>query len=84
MPDEPIITPDADDMEFAMELTTRAEYIAGCYNCILAVGEVTTLTAADEKRQKRIIRRCLAILDKCTEEMYDEYFDDRKQVESED
>lgn len=61
-----------DDAE--VEFTTREEYITCAVNALNAVAEMNCMTSEDTKRQRRITRKCLRILDDMVSEMYDELF----------
>jgi len=64
--------------EVLVEFSTREDYISSCYNAISAVDGFDTgmMSKIDQGRVRKIQRRCLRILDACTKEMYDEFFDD--------
>ncbi len=64
-----------EETEGVFEPTTREEYINCACNAINAVSEFNALTKADSDRQKRIMRKCMRILDEYTSEMYDEIFE---------
>jgi hypothetical protein len=62
--------------EIEVEFTSRAEYIASCYNAIAAVDCVNEMTNEDAKRKRRIIRKSVKIIDSLISEMYDELFEE--------
>lgn len=63
-----------------VEFTTREEYILCAVNCLNAVAETNTMTKADAERVRRIMRKCLEIIDKLSSEMYDEIFEEDEEV----
>jgi hypothetical protein len=63
--------------EGIVEFTSASEYIASAYYAIASVEDADTalMTKEDEKRVKRIKRKCIKIIDICITEMYDELFE---------
>ena len=59
MPDEP-----------QYEELTSIDYITAAYYAIEAVGSVTTFTQEDEKKKKKILTKCIDIIDKCIDELH--------------
>lgn len=59
------------------DATTDSEYIAACYNAICAVDNVDTgmMSKSAEQAVKRIRKRCIAIIDKCIDNLYSELFE---------
>jgi hypothetical protein len=77
MADDLTTNPDDSTLDGAeVEFTTREEYIMCSVNALNAVSEMNCMTAEDTKRQKRITRKCLKIIDSMVDEMYDELFDE--------
>ena len=76
-------TEEAEETEFIVEETSRAEYIASSYNSILAVADFDTemMSEKDAQRVKRIKLKALRIIDECISEMYDEMFEDEEEEE---
>lgn len=64
--------------EIEVEFTSRAEYIASCYNAIAAADSVDAITQEDQRRKKRIFRKSLRIIDSLITEMHDELFEDEE------
>jgi hypothetical protein len=60
-----------------VHFTTTSEYISSAYNALAAIedADTTLMSKEDEKRVKRIKRKCLKIIDICISEMYDELFE---------
>ena len=58
-----------------LEFTTREEYITCACNALSTVECINAMTAADEARVKRIVKKCLRILDSMVGEMYEELFE---------
>ena len=59
MPDEP-----------QYEELTNIDYITAAYYAIEAVESVTTFTQEDEKKKKKILTKCIDIIDKCIDELH--------------
>ena len=77
MPDEPQLTPDADETDsYWQEPTRESEYIASAYNAIMAVQEVdmTLLGKQYEAMKVRVIKKCLRIINHAVSDLYDEMF----------
>lgn len=71
------LTPDADEMDAVWEDPTRtSEYIAAAYNAILAVQEVdmTLLGKQYEAMRARVVKKCLRIVNRAINDLYDEMF----------
>ena len=66
-----------EEQEGIVEFTSTSEYICSAYYAIASVEDADTalMTKEDEKRVKRIKRKCLKIIDICVSEMYDELFE---------
>jgi hypothetical protein len=66
IPDEEVIWEDYSD----------AEIIAACTNAIGAMETFDPMTEIDKRRKKRIIRRCIILIDLCTKSLYDNVTDE--------
>lgn len=77
-----LTTSDQPEEEAIFEFTTREEYIGCAYNAIAAVEGLDTgmMNKTDALRVKRIMRKCLRIIDECVNEMYDELFEDDEDI----
>lgn len=64
-----------EDIEWAIDETTNAEYVAMAASAIAAMHELDTMTEADTKRKKRIIRKSIRIIEKCIDETHSILFD---------
>lgn len=75
------ITDEIDD-DGIVEFTTREDYISSCFYALNSIGEYDTgmMSKSDGNRIKSIRKKCLIILDRLVDEMYDELFN----VESDD
>lgn len=77
MSDTPEQHPDLDEQDMVWEDPTRAsEYIASCYNAILAVQEVDTriLGPTYEAMRARVVKKCLRMINGAVNDLYDEMF----------
>ena len=77
MSDEPQLTPDADETDsYWQEPTKESEYIASAYNAIMAVQEVdiTLLGKQYEAMRARVVKKCLRIVNRAINDLYDEMF----------
>lgn len=70
------------EMEFE-DCPSATEMIAAAFYAIDAVESMNTMTTADTKRKKRIMRKSIAIMDYCITELYDLLFDDDEQTQKE-
>lgn len=70
---------DPKEEEAIVEFTTTSEYITNASNVLYAVNEWDPITKADISRKKRMSKQCIAIMELCLKEMYDELFE--KEVE---
>lgn len=59
-----------------VETTSRADYVAACYNAISAMDGLDLFTKQDAIRKARIIRKSVRIIDDIISELYDELFED--------
>jgi hypothetical protein len=59
-----------------LEYTTREEYFTSCFYALNSISEYDTgmMSKTDGNRIKSIRRKCLIILDRLVDEMYDELF----------
>jgi len=74
--DETIDPIDEVDDDGIIEFTTREEYFTSCFYALNSIGEYDTgmMSKTDGNRIKSIRKKCLIILDRLVDEMYDELF----------
>lgn len=81
LPPEDSETPQDEPEVIEFELTTREEYIRCATESLSATDSFNAMTNYEHNQKKRILRRCMAIIDMLTAEMYDELFDNRQEEE---
>lgn len=65
-----------EEQEVILEMTTREEYLMCACQALNATSEFNAMTKVAEAMQKRIVRRCVRIIDEMVKEMHDELFED--------
>lgn len=67
---------DTTEQEIEVEYTTREDYIAGAYQCLIATEGFNSMTKQQQELIKNIQNKSLLILNLCIDEMYNELFDE--------
>ena len=63
-------------------LPTKEEYLSSCATLIQIADMMNPMTKEEKELKKNILRRSYKIIDEVSSRMYDEWFDDREEIES--
>lgn len=74
-PEQPI---EPKETDMLVEFTSTPEYLASCFYAISAVEELDATMYNAQALKKRVMKRCLRIIDTCVKEMYDELFEEEQ------
>lgn len=76
---EPQQKPTSDEIEWVADETTNADYISMAWHAYDIMESLDPMTESEKMRKRRLQKKCIKIIEKCINEVYDDLFDNEEE-----